>query len=415
MRSLHRWLTTLFVVVLLFLALTGLAIQVDDLMAIAGLGPHPDREMAGINGGAESMDPNYIALGPGIPRPDQAQTPISSDSTGPVAVALAALRREAPGAAVNAVEWRALNGVPVFSFSFAGNRPSLDVDAITGAGIAVPRDPAAGSGQSFHDLVKAFHNGTVLAAPGIWLIFCTGLSLLVLSCSGLWVYTKMWLQRRELGRGGLFWRASGEPLLWRRLHRYISISAAIFLAYIAVTGMLLALDDIVVRYSPGYPPSLLRAGWPGGMAPAPQTQRPALATRDIPSEFARVRAAAAAAAHNFAPLSIKLSAGQAAQVIVPFRSKLGLHPALYQFDPISGAWLNPTTAGVPIPSPYVGSLRWHQILKRLHRGDIIGVDGRWVLVLSDLCLLYLATSGIVMYFQMLARRRKAGATAWFWS
>jgi len=415
MRSIHRWLTTIFVVVLLFLALTGLAIQVDDLLAIAGLGPHPALEMAGINGGAESMDPNYVALGPGIPRPAATHTPLAGDPAQLVAAALATVNRAAADHPVNSVEWRALGNVPDFSFTFADSRAPLTLNALTGAEVKMPRDPAAGSGQSFHDLVKAFHNGTVLAAPGIWLIFCTGLSLLVLSLTGLWVYTRMWLQRRALGRSGLFWSAPKEPVLWRRLHRYISIFAAVFLAYIAVTGMLLALDDIVVRFSPGYPPSLLRAGLPTGMAPGPAAVKPALALDDLAAEFVRVRAAAQAAAPNYRPLSITLTAGQDAQVITPFRSKLGLHPALYRFDAATGAWTNPATAGVPAPSPYVGSLHWHQILKRLHRGDILGADGRWVLVLSDLCLLYLCTSGIVMYLQMLGLRRRIGAKAWFWT
>ena len=198
--------------------------------------------------------------------------------------------------------------------------------------------------------------------------------------------------------------------MWRRIHRYVSLFAALFLAYIAVTGMLLSADDIVVRSSAGYPASLLRPGLPAAVGPPPAAAHlPALALNNLPTEFARISAAAAKAAPNREQFSIKLTAGQDAQVITA-----GAHPALYTFNPATAAWTNPATAGIPSPSPYVGSLHWHQILKRLHRGDIIGLGGRWVMVISDLCLLFLATSGIVMYFQMLARRRRIGAHGWFW-
>jgi len=173
------------------------------------------------------------------------------------------------------------------------------------------------------------------------------------------------------------------------------------------------MDDIVVRFSANYPPSMLKPGLPSGMRP-PSLVRSALVRDQIEGALIRIRASAAAAAPRFAPLSIKLIAGQNAQALIPFSSASGVHPALYTFNSATGAWTNPATAGVPAASPYVGSLHWHQILKRLHRGDIIGVNGRWVLVTADLCLLFLATSGIVMYFQMLARRRRVGAKGWFW-
>ena len=61
----------------------------------------------------------------------------------------------------------------------------------------------------------------------------------MLSLSGIYLYVKMWWQRRALGRHGWFWSLKSEPLLWRRLHRYLALLAFLFLAYIAVTGTLL--------------------------------------------------------------------------------------------------------------------------------------------------------------------------------
>jgi uncharacterized iron-regulated membrane protein len=52
--------------------------------------------------------------------------------------------------------------------------------------------------------------------------------------------------------------------------------------------------------------------------------------------------------------------------------------------------------------------------KRIHRGDVLGLPGRAIDVLAGFSLLFLAVSGAVMYWDMLARRRRAGRRGWFW-
>jgi len=373
-----------------------------------GFSSHPQTELGSINGGEQFLNPNFVSLGPGIPWPDPSQTPLTADPTPLLTRVLPIVARAAPGDPIISATWRANRQIPEFEFDFVGSHPPLSINAITAAPIAAPSGPAPpppGAGISLHDFIKSFHAGRIAAAPGMWLVFCTGLSLLLLSLTGLWVYAKMWLQRRSLNRGGLFWHAPREPLLWRRLHRYLALLAAVFLAYIATTGTLLSLDDIVVSHSPIY--NLLRSPLPFELGRTPQIPIPPSA---LPAQFRRVRQAAALAAPGRDILSITLTAGQDAQAIVagPPRAMVFL------FNPATGDWTNRTRPTITSQSPYVGSMRYHSLLQQLHTGNILGLGGRWFIVLCDASLLYLAVSGIVMYFQMLARRHSIGARGWFW-
>jgi len=60
-------------------------------------------------------------------------------------------------------------------------------------------------------------------------------------------------------------------------------------------------------------------------------------------------------------------------------------------------------------------LRLHNLLKELHTGSIIGLSGQWLDLLTGLSFIVLAVTGIVMYFNLLAQRRKLGRRGLFWS
>ena len=412
MRSIHRWITTIFAIVIVFIGMTGLAIESVDLFVLYGFSAHPETELGSINGGRQFLDPSFVSLGPGIPWPDESQTALASDPAPLLAKVLATLDAAAPGDPILGVAWTSIRQVPQFAFNFADNHAPLVINGQTGATIPPSRAPAGappppeGGGISWHDSIKSFHAGRILALPGMGLVFATGCSLLLLSFTGIWVYAKMWLQRRSLGRPGLFWSARGEPVLWRRLHRYISFFAALLLAYIATTGTLLSLDDIAVSRSPIY--NLLRTPLPLELGRTPQIP---IARSALLAEFVRVRTAAAQAAPGRGILSVTITAGQDAQAIAAGAPRA----AVYLFDPASGRWSNRSDPYITSESPYVGSMRYHSLLQELHTGAILGRGGRWIIVLSGLSLLYLAVSGIVMYFQMLGRRQKVGAKGWFWA
>jgi uncharacterized iron-regulated membrane protein len=60
-------------------------------------------------------------------------------------------------------------------------------------------------------------------------------------------------------------------------------------------------------------------------------------------------------------------------------------------------------------------LRLHNLLKELHTGAIIGLSGQWLDLLTGLAFIVLAVTGILMYFKLLAQRRKLGRRGLFWS
>ncbi len=72
-----------------------------------------------------------------------------------------------------------------------------------------------------------------------------------------------------------------------------------------------------------------------------------------------------------------------------------------------------TEKGYPKVS-FPSGWEWHQRLKQIHRGDIFGMPGRWLDTIGGLSLLYLIVSGMVMYFQLWSRRRRAGRGALAW-
>jgi hypothetical protein len=57
----------------------------------------------------------------------------------------------------------------------------------------------------------------------------------------------------------------------------------------------------------------------------------------------------------------------------------------------------------------------HQIAKQIHRGDYIGLSGRWMDLLAGLSMVFLSISAAVMYFNMWSKRRQSGRTALIWT
>ena len=84
-----------------------------------------------------------------------------------------------------------------------------------------------------------------------------------------------------------------------------------------------------------------------------------------------------------------------------------------------------TRSTAPLPSmgdqgaqssdPYTATrLRLHNLLKRLHTGEIVGLSGQFLDVATGVAFMVLSVTGIVMYFQMLLQRRDRGRPEWFW-
>jgi hypothetical protein len=83
------------------------------------------------------------------------------------------------------------------------------------------------------------------------------------------------------------------------------------------------------------------------------------------------------------------------------------------FNAETGRPASLTEPGYP-PQHFPFGWQAHQIAKQIHRGDFIGLPGRFMDLFAGLSLIYLTVSGAVMYFDLWRRRKKAGRTALVW-
>jgi uncharacterized iron-regulated membrane protein len=72
-----------------------------------------------------------------------------------------------------------------------------------------------------------------------------------------------------------------------------------------------------------------------------------------------------------------------------------------------------TEPGYP-PTGQPFGWREHQLMKQIHRGDWLGLPGRALDLLAGLSMLFLALSGVAMYFDLWRRRRRGGRAGFFW-
>ena len=92
----------------------------------------------------------------------------------------------------------------------------------------------------------------------------------------------------------------------------------------------------------------------------------------------------------------------------------GAQPLSLAFDPASGAPVtDAATSGRQLGQGYFAD--WHQVVKRMHRGDILGVfAGRYVDIAAGLAIAWLVVSALAMYVELLRRRSAAGHRGLFW-
>ena len=54
-------------------------------------------------------------------------------------------------------------------------------------------------------------------------------------------------------------------------------------------------------------------------------------------------------------------------------------------------------------------------LQALHGGGILGLTGEWIILVTGVFFCVLSITGIILYFRMLAARRRIGRREWFWN
>ena len=402
MRRYHRWIGTLIMVFLLWFALTGVATQAIDLSALLSQAPASNPTMMAIR---ESIDgpPNQIVIAP--PDYDAAAfAPGYSFERALARVVSAGHEILGPKAPLSFVELRILDGRAI---GVVGSRDQVVRFAVNN-GQRLPDMPAAEHGPvaSAHQTAKHLHRLFFLGDTMLWLNALVAVGLCGMIVTGLIVYAQLVRARARLRRRALFWSAGGA---WRSLHRGVSLVSAVFLLIVAVTGTLLSVDSFAFGlYRILHPERLVHGFSPVGTvgdysAPLVDAAMPAMfettvrayhrAEGDRPIKVVRLRSFAGM------PQGVIVAGGAATQQLI--------------FNAATGA-----RAGLSGPNyPYTGfptGWQLHELLKRIHRGDVIGVPGRIVDLLAGLALAFLSVSGLWMYLEQWQRRRGAGRGAPFW-
>ena len=197
MRKIHRWVSTVFAVLLIFVAGTGTLLQVQKLTT----GEEEEREHA--ERAAALSDTQY---GAGLSR------------------TLSATRARAPGREPNSITLQQhdgrLQGVATFDGE-PGRR--ITVDATSGRVTADEEYEA-------ESLLVRLHSGEALGEPGIVLGLLWGLALLALGITGAVVYVDMFRKRAKArGKGELFWTLLAVALAPALLHPATARAGAPFL------------------------------------------------------------------------------------------------------------------------------------------------------------------------------------------
>jgi uncharacterized iron-regulated membrane protein len=256
--------------------------------------------------------------------------------------------------------------------------------------------------------LKSWHRGNVAGLTGQFFGLTAGLSLLALGITGVVLYLQIWRVRRRavglLSSRSFFW--SARESLWRRLHRWVAIVSAVLVLNIAVSGSILAAGEIKLRLflehgigSPPYPR-------PSELPPVSDAILPVNVNEMLQTAWRSVQADAAESPVTQIQLVHRDGTAKALVTLG------GTHARTLAFDASSGAvtgdW---ATRGVQAGSGYYAD--WHQFVKRLHRGDVVGhFNGRYVDITAGMALFYLVISGGVMYLQQRAQRARRGIAGW---
>jgi hypothetical protein len=379
MRLWHRRIMTLFIATLSYWVVSGLlmasydALDATQVWAREGGGP-----------GARLTD--FAASSRALPDARELQAGIATAraAVGSMAIASVDLRMvgdtprlqfaEASGERATMRRFYARSGAPMSDLVADG-----DPDA------PAPPNVARRNG------LKGWHKGNALGLPGQFIGLFTGLGLIALVVSGALTWLGLWKARRRARKPALFW--SGRESRWRRLHRWVALVAAVFVLNIGVTGVILAATEIRLNVF-----LLHHIGSPPYPRPSPM---PPLSAAVLPGDPLALLTTSYMAARRVNPEAPIANI----QVVERDGSPKGLVttasavPQTLAFNALTGArihdWME---QGVQSGNGYYTD--WHQRLKRLHRGDIIGhFAGRYLDLLAGVALLYLVVSAAVMYLQ----------------
>ena len=392
-RQLHRGTMTIGALLIAYWVVSGLTLAVVDIT-------DPHQAWAALGGGPGARLNNKLAGAQPVPDPATLANGIRAALAG------------AGSLPVAGVDYRMAGAIPRLQLSEASGERDTELRFYAATGR--PMTPLVADGNPFgpqppefatRERIKSLHKGDAYGLAGQFLGLLTGLALITLTVSGALLYRQLWRARRRAGHRSLVW--SARESWWRRLHRAVALVAMLFVLNKAVTGTVLAWGEIQVQLAIH---QLLPFPYPmpTPMPPYSEARLSVDPLQGLQASFNAARSAAPGAPI----LAIELvRRGNHAKGLVTLGGA-SLHTLA--FDLATGEPLDDwATRGVQAGNGYFTD--WHQVVKRMHRGDIIGrFAGRYADLAIGAALLYLLTSGVVMYVKLRGRRRRAGQTGWFW-
>jgi hypothetical protein len=201
----------------------------------------------------------------------------------------------------------------------------------------------------------------------------------------------------------------------RFLHRCVALFAVTFLLVFTATGLIIGSDEVALRLSGKLPPDFEANGLSLTAAPSSWPGAESAGEPIAAQELARMLAVGIAGAERMAPgrklLVLKLRTAHGMKQAIVWTDQL--IPQQYVFDTSSGALVTPDSAGQQ-STGYLWPWPVHQMAKRIHRGDLLGLSGRCIDIAAALSLLFLAISGAAMYWDLYSRRGRSGRRGLFW-
>jgi uncharacterized iron-regulated membrane protein len=400
MRTIHRVVSLFVVLFTLYLGVTGTLIQSIDLRTLFRHAPATDPEMMAIR---EDHDgPGVYAV---ISTGDYTAATLSPqfDYGAALPRLLEATRAAFGDATLSSIEFRSSTRGPM-GRALSDDR-LLSYDFTTGDVRIAPPPPHEGEPRdSLRNQVKGIHRMTTYGDWALWINPLVGIALGVFIVTGLVMYFQLLAVRSRIGRRHWFWSAGGW---WRTLHRWISVIIAAFMLVVACSGTWLAYESLYFGYymehhrpQPGQP---IRREFP--LSPLDAARLPALLAITLQSTHSTL------SGEPLKVLHLRTYGGMSQGVVI---AGLGDDTRQVVFNAVTGRRVSETEPGYP-ETGFPFGWQAHQIAKGIHRGDVIGLSGRWMDLLCGLALIFFSISGAVMYYDMWKRRRRSGRHALLWT
>ena len=403
MRTVHRIAAFFLILFFLYMAVTGGTIQAIDLTTLLTHAPASNTNMQAIRDSVDGPS-NYVVIA--VSDYDAPALPVNFDFAASLRATLHSARAAAGGSPFKYIDWRMKGNQPVAQFKTPAHR--LILNAYNGQllGTGIDR-PVSGKPASAHRTAKGLHRGENLFGNWTFFVMIIGICLVLMIVTGLTVWGKLYADRIRLGRYNPFWGAGSR---WRQLLRAIALVFSLLLLTIAFTGTLLEFDavyqNIVVNQAVKEVGAAHAQERFNRDASTPLTDAvlPDVLVTTL-SSFRRDHPATPIKA-----LRLRYYSGYAQGVVIAG----GSDTTQLVYNAHSGQTMSETEPGyAQVYYPF--GWQAHETLKEIHRGDYFGLSGRAMSLLSSLALIYLSISGIVMYLELLAKRRRIGRKALFWS